>query len=310
MSSVINPEMLNNPSFQQGMVSRGVAPSFTELTESQEEIISPMRSQLQRTGMTDIFAEDSFRQGLQDTSQNRMTQRVNADVGQDLISRAFQANEAARSRQFGRDQNQLNRGYRGSEAELDRSFRGGEADLQRQFGLGQEGRRIQDIQGQQDRQRQMEDYGRQADLFRSGAIDQLGPAASSSLFGEGQVRTGVEQDLLQRSREMGISPQDLQESRRGITDMMARSVAYDPSQYISSPQQMMEREEQMARIAAHMPYQMTGVLPDSYSINPYTDEPYEQTTDLWDQSIRSRASDIESQREREERGGRSRRVGE
>ncbi len=83
MSSVINPEMLNNPSFQQGMVSRGVAPAYSSLTESQGEIISPMRSQLQRTGMNDIFADDSFRQGLQDPCQRRLTQRVHADVGTD-----------------------------------------------------------------------------------------------------------------------------------------------------------------------------------------------------------------------------------
>lgn len=279
--------MLNNPSFQQGMVSRGVSPSYSALTESQGEVISPMRSQLQRTGMTDIFADPSFRQGLQDTAQNRMNQRVSADVGQDIISRAFQANEAARRRKFGREQNQLNRDYRGSESALDQAFRGdqaqlgreyrggeaaldrdyreselikgidfrgSESDLQRQYGLGQEDRRISDVQGRKERQQEMEDYARQSDLFRSGAIDELGEGASSAIFGKAGVRTGIEQDLIQRAREMGVSPQELQDARSGITDQFSESVDFDPSQYTMSPQRMMEREEQLALMSAGLPY--------------------------------------------------------
>jgi hypothetical protein len=133
---------------------------------------------------------------------------------------------------------------------LERAFAGQEAGLGREFSRGQIGRRLQDIQGQQERSRQQREDINRLGLFREGAISQLDAGSRNRMLGGADLNTAAYADRLRRAQEMGISPQMLRQADASVSGEQARQIRQTPEEFVMNPYRDQILQEYIARVAA------------------------------------------------------------
>tara|TARA_R100000049_G_C1935932_1_gene79803 strand:+ start:284 stop:1114 length:831 start_codon:yes stop_codon:yes gene_type:complete len=221
--------------------------AYTPLRESFESTLGTMSQDLGRRGME---LDQNQLRDRQLEREGNIQNRISADLGMDLLSQAFAANEAARRRQFSGEQSQLGREFSGEQAGLERAFAGQEAGLGREFSRGQIGRRLQDIQGQQERSRQQREDINRLGLFREGAISQLDAGSRNRMLGGADLNTAAYADRLRRAQEMGISPQMLRQADASVSGEQARQIRQTPEEFVMNPYRDQILQEYIARVAA------------------------------------------------------------